>query len=168
MEVRLACVSNLPIIRELYESSIRDLNSKNIRIWDDVYPARCFEEDIAYGRFYLVFEDKALVSAFVLLESCKGERAVKWKDEGAKSLYLYRLAVRPDMLRSGIGTRTMRIAEDISRNIGAEYLRLFVVDFNVPAERMYLKCGYSRADGEYTDVFDGGVSLTEYGYEIEL
>lgn len=156
------------MIREFYGKIISDLNFKNIPVWDDVYPARCFEEDIASERFYLVFEEKALVSAFVLLESCKGERAVTWADDEAKSLYLYRLGVDPDVLRSGIGTRTMRIAEDISREKGAEYLRLFVVDFNIPAEQMYLKCGYSKAVGKYTDVFDGGVMLTEYGYEIKL
>lgn len=168
MKVRLAKSSDLPVIREFYKEIICDLNSKGICIWDDVYPARCFEEDIQCERFYLVFEEKALVSAFVLLETCKGERAVAWENDGAHSLYLYRLAVAPNMLRCGIGTRTMRLAEDISRTKGAEYLRLFVVDFNVPAEKMYIKCGYRKARGEYTDVFDGGVMLTEYGYEIKL
>ena len=168
VDVRLANSSDLPMIREFYKEIISYLNSKNIQIWDDVYPARCFEEDVASKRFYLCFEKKALACAFVLLESCKGEGAVVWESNGAKSLYLYRLAVRTDLLRSGLGTRAMRIAEDISREKGAQYLRLFVVDFNTPALKMYEKCGYKRAQGEYVDVFDGGVCLTEYGYEIKL
>ena len=59
-------------------------------------------------------------------------------------------------------------AKEIAQTFGAEYLRLFVVDINIPAIQLYLKNGFVKADGVYDEVFDDGYVLHEYGYEIKL
>lgn len=59
-------------------------------------------------------------------------------------------------------------ARNISVNMGAEYLRLFVADCNIPAIRMYIKNGFLRVPGIYTEAVDENFILNEYGYEIKL
>ncbi|MFR3497922.1 MAG: hypothetical protein ACLTT7_02720 [Paraclostridium bifermentans] len=59
-------------------------------------------------------------------------------------------------------------AKEISKSLGAEYLRLFVVDINKPAIRLYQKM-VSQKLMEFTiRVFDDGYVLREIGYEIKL
>ena len=50
----------------------------------------------------------------------------------------------------------------------AEYLRLFVVDFNRPAINLYEKFGFKRVEGIYKEVIDEALSFNEFGYEIKL
>lgn len=59
-------------------------------------------------------------------------------------------------------------AKQISKYLGAEYLRLFVVNINEPAIHLYLKNGFKKVKGIYEEKFDDGFVLREFGYEIEL
>ena len=59
-------------------------------------------------------------------------------------------------------------AKNIARSKGFDRLRLFVVDINIPAVKLYEKNGFIRAAGIYEEVFDDGFLLREYGYEIEV
>jgi ribosomal protein S18 acetylase RimI-like enzyme len=59
-------------------------------------------------------------------------------------------------------------AKQVVSNLGAKYLRLFVVDINKPAINFYQKKGFKRVDGRYIEVFGDGFKLREYGYEIKL
>lgn len=55
-------------------------------------------------------------------------------------------------------------AKEVAKTFGAEYLRLFVVDVNIPATQLYEKNGFLKADGVYDEAF----VLHEFGYEIKL
>ena len=59
-------------------------------------------------------------------------------------------------------------AKKIAKSKGFDYLRLFVVDINIPAIKLYVKNGFIKAEGIYDEVFDDGFVLHEYGYEIEI
>jgi ribosomal protein S18 acetylase RimI-like enzyme len=59
-------------------------------------------------------------------------------------------------------------AREVAKTLGAEYLRLFVVDINEPAIRLYTKNGFTKAMGVYDEVIDDDLVLHEYGYEIPL
>ena len=37
-------------------------------------------------------------------------------------------------------------AKEIAKSLGNEYLRLFVVDINIPAIKLYIKNGFEKAD----------------------
>lgn len=58
-------------------------------------------------------------------------------------------------------------AAKLAAEKNAEYLRLFVVDINVPAVNLYLKNGFRQAEGVYEENFDDFV-LREYGFEKKL
>ena len=83
-------------------------------------------------------------------------------------MYLDRLAVSPVYAGQGIGSRMLTLARQTAQAQGAQQLRLFVVQENRPAIRLYEKNGFLRAGGVYQEVIDDTLTLCEYGYEIPL
>ena len=112
--------------------------------------------------------DEEIISAFALCDNNAGEAYVEWSEKSAKAMYIDRLGVNVEYSKKGIGQQMLNKAKEISKSIGAEYLRLFVVDINKPAIRLYQKNGFTKVDGVYDEVFDDGYVLREIGYEIKL
>ncbi len=168
MDFRQATLRDLERIRSVFERIIQHMNEQQIEIWDDVYPCEYFEEDIREGRLYGLFDGEVPVAAFALCDSNSGERAVQWRCVQGKALYLDRFGVNVDYARRGIGSRMLDRARETARALGAKNLRLFVVDVNRPAIRLYEKCGFERAAGVYDEVIDDDFVLREYGYEAVL
>ena len=109
-----------------------------------------------------------IASAFVLSNTNSGEDAVKWNDNHAEAIYIDRLGVNIKYSKKGIGSLMLDKAKEIAKTLDAKYLRLFVVDRNIPAIQLYIKNGFVKVDGVYDEVFDDGFVLHEYGYEIKL
>ena len=59
-------------------------------------------------------------------------------------------------------------AKETAKKLGAEYLRLFVVDINEPAIQLYIKNGFIKRNGVYDEVIEDDLVLHEYGYEAAL
>ena len=85
-----------------------------------------------------------------------------------KAVYIDRLGVNVKYSRKGIGSLILDKAKEIAKTLDAEYLRLFVVDINIPAIQLYTKKEFVKVNGVYNEVFDDGFVLHEYGYEIKL
>lgn len=168
MEFRLADIKDLPQLKAVYKDIIEDMNHKQIQIWGDIYPCGFFEEDIRNNRLYLLLDNAVIVSAFVLCATNSGEKTLKWKNNCGKALYLDRLGVNVNYSGKGMGSLMLTKAKKAAKAMNAEYLRLFVVDINEPAIRLYIKNGFARADGLYHEVIDDDFVLHEYGYEVEL
>lgn len=168
MDFRLAAMQDLPRLKAVYKDIIQDMNDKQIQIWDDVYPCGFFEEDIANGRLYVLCDNAELVSAFALCDKNAGEKSVRWRDECGKALYLDRFGVNVNYSGKGIGSFMLTKAKETAKSAGAEYLRLFVVDINKPAIRLYEKNNFTKSDGIFIEIIDDDFSLHEYGYEAAL
>ena len=93
---------------------------------------------------------------------------MEWRDNQDRALYLDRLGVNGNYARMGIGSFMLEKAKETAKNLGAEYLRLFVVDINEPAIRLYIKNGFIRGNGVYDEVIDDDLILHEYGFEAAL
>ena len=161
-------MEDLPRIQAVYKDIIKKMDSEQIQIWDDIYPCAFFQEDIRTSRLYVLCSGEDIVSAFALCDTNPGERAVEWKDSRCRALYLDRLGVNVKYSRKGIGSLMLERAKETARKLGAEYLRLFVVDINEPAIRLYGKNGFVRGTGVYDEVIDDGLILHEYGFEAVL
>lgn len=168
MSFRLAEKGDLQQIKRMYEAIVRNMNENGVGIWDEVYPCEFFAEDIEKRRLYLLTEGEEIVAAFALLEIVGAESYVQWEVPEAKALYLYRLGINVDYQRRGIAGRMLDYASEVAAQKGAEYLRLLVVDVNVPAIRLYLKSGFLRVEGVHADDIVEGTVLYEYGYEKKL
>lgn len=168
MIFRLAGADDLPQIKAVYDEIIGNMNDNQIEIWDDVYPCGFFEEDIKQRGLYLTLDNDVIVSAFSLCKANNGADSVNWESGTAKALYLDRFGVNVNYLRKGIGSLTLEKAKETAKKSGAEYLRLFVVDINYPAVRLYEKNGFKKARGIFHEIIDDELVLHEYGYEIKL
>lgn len=168
MDFRLAVMHDLPQLKAVYKNIIQNMNNNQIQIWDDIYPCEFFEEDIRNNRLYVLLDHDEIISAFVLCDTSSGEKSVEWQDNSCKVLYLDRLGVNINYLKMGIGSLMLEKAKETAKNLGAGYLRLFVVDINKPAIYLYIKNGFIRANGVYDEVIDDDLTLHEYGFETVL
>ncbi|MDO4471263.1 MAG: GNAT family N-acetyltransferase [Bacillota bacterium] len=168
MEFTLAVMQDLEQLKSIYKEIIKNMNENGIQIWDDIYPCEFFEDDIKNKRLYLLKKNAEIISAFSLSDTSPGENVIHWKDKSAKAMYIDRLGVNIRYAKKGIGSLTLSKAKEIVRMAGAEYLRLFVVDINEPAIRLYEKNTFLKAKGIYEGVFDDGFVLHEFGYEIKV
>lgn len=168
MDFRQAVMQDLPQLKDMYKRIMKDMNEQNIQIWDDIYPCEFFEDDIKNNQLYILLNNGEIVSAFVLSDTNSGETAVEWNNNHAKAVYIDRLGVNVKYSRKGIGSLILDKAKEIAKTLDAKYLRLFVVDINVPAMQLYTKKRFVKVNGVYNEVFDDGFVLHEYGYEIKL
>jgi ribosomal protein S18 acetylase RimI-like enzyme len=168
MVFKLAVMQDLPQLKVVYKDIIQNMNDNQIEIWDNIYPCEFFEEDIKNEQIYVLYDNIEIVSAFVLCSINSGEKSVNWKYNAGKALYIDRLGVNVNYSRKGIGSYMLTKAREKAKTLGAEYLRLFVVDINEPAICLYTKNGFTKASGVYDEVIDEELVLHEYGYEIVL
>jgi ribosomal protein S18 acetylase RimI-like enzyme len=168
MDFRLAVMRDLPQLKAVYKDIIQNMNDNQIEIWDDIYPCEFFEEDIKNKQLYVLYNNIEIVSAFALCSTNSGEKSVNWKDNAGNALYIDRLGVNVNYSGKGIGSYMLTKARETAKTLGAEYLRLFVVDINEPAICLYAKNGFTKATGVYDEVIDDELVLHEYGYEILL
>ena len=163
MDFRQAVMQDLPQLKDMYKRIIKDMNEQNIQIWDDIYPCEFFEDDIKNNQLYILLNNGEIVSAFVLSDTNSGETAVEWNDNHAKAVY-----IDSKYLKKGLGSLMLDKAKEIAKTLNAEYLRLFVVDINIPAIQLYTKKEFVKVNGVYNEIFDDGFVLHEHGYEIKL
>ena len=168
MDFRLADMKDLPQLKAVYKAIIQNMNNNKIEIWDDIYPCEFFDEDIRNNRLYVLIDNDEIMSAFVLCDTNRGEKAVEWKDSQCKALYVDRLGVNVNYSRKGIGSWMLKKAKETAKWLGAEYLRLFVVDINEPAIQLYVKNGFVKVNGVYDEAIDDALVLHEYGFEVEI
>lgn len=169
MYLKLAVMDDLSQIKNMYKDIIANMNTNNTSIWDEIYPCEFFEDDIKNNQLYvLINDDNEIVSSFALSYSSDGSDSVKWKDENARALYIDRLGVNANYSRKGIGSIALKKAIEVSRQMDAEYMRLFVVDNNYPAINLYQKVGFEKVDGIYDEVIDDDLVLHEFGFEIKI
>ena len=168
MKLRLANISDLPKLKNIFRKIVDNMNKSNIPIWDEIYPCEFLANDIKNSCLYVLEKNNDIVSAFALNSTHSGEPYVKWKNTQAKVLYIDRLGVNVDYLRKGIGDMMINNAINLGKNNGVKYLRLFVVDINKPAINLYTKNGFKQVDGVYKEKIDDNLTFNELGFEIEL
>lgn len=168
MECRLATMDDLPRLKAMYYAIIDRMEQDGLNIWDAVYPCEYFAEDIQHGRLYVCLEQGELAAGFALCQTNGGQSAVTWQQPGATALYLDRLGVNVQYGRRGVGSAALALAMALARAGNVQYLRLFVVDSNVPAIKFYQKNCFQMAQGHYDEVIDQDLVLREYGFEVPV
>lgn len=167
MLTRLATIEDLAQIKAIYKEIISSMEERNLHIWDECYPCEVFSDDIAQHRLYVLEEKGEILAAFALCDTPDNIDCIAWEKKDARALYLYRFGVKAKNMRQGIGKQALEAAAVFARELGAEYLRLLVVDTNKPAINFYAKNGYQQAPGLRDEPL-GHTVLKEYGFEITL
>ncbi len=169
MTFRLAKAEDLPELKEMYRNIILNMYKINLCIWNEVYPYEVLVEDFEAEKLYVLVDDGGeLVSAMAINGTNDGENFVEWENKNAKAVYLDRLGVNPNFANKGIGTIMVNHAIEVAKSKNAEFLRLFIVDTNKPAEHLYLKNDFKIVSGAYIGCVDGETKLTELGFELKI
>jgi len=168
MNIRLARPEDLPRLNEMFTAIVEHMDRTGVPIWNEFYPFDYFEEDIETGVMYVLEDEHTITAAFSLCRECEGAAHVTWQRPGAPAIYFDRFGVSTEHRRMGVGRQAIAHAEAIARELGGEYLRLFVVDINRPAISFYENCGFVRAAGHYDEVINEHTTLREFGYEKPL
>lgn len=167
MQVRQAEYQDLDQLKAMYHKIVAHMRHQGLFVWDEVYPCARFSEDIRAERLFVLEQNGCMVAAFALYDEHPADPALKWQDPHASALYLARLGVTPGLVRTGLGSRALHAAMDLARTQGAQWLRLFVVDNNLPALAFYDKNGLTRVNGCRIDDVGTG-TLRELAFEIPL
>ena len=64
MDLRLAVMEDLPQLKVIYKEIIKNMDSNNFLIWEEIYPCEFFENDIKNNQLYILFNNDEIVSAF--------------------------------------------------------------------------------------------------------
>lgn len=168
MELNTAQMDRLPQIEALFQAVNAQMEREGIAIWDDIYPAVAFPEDIRQKRLYVLTQGPELLGAFALCPWTLEGSGMGWAEPDEPACCLERLAVRVDRRGEGLGAAALEHAAKLAREQGARYLRLLVADFNAPAIGLYEKCGFQRVEGIYKLEIDGSLIMQEYGFERKL
>lgn len=168
MELRLANEGDLSQLKIMYKKIVAQMNANNIEIWDEIYPSEFLSEDINQKCLYVLIDQETIAGAFALSDTNPGEYAMQWENKQAKAFYIDRFGVNADYLKRGLGSLMLKEAIALAKEKEAEYLRLFVVDINIPAIHLYKKNGFIQAEGVLEEKIDDELTLWEYGFEIKL
>lgn len=169
MKTRLAVATDLPKLKIMFDKIVSVMESNNVFIWNEYYPFEEFENDIQNKNLYVVTDGDKIISAFGLFDNVSGSNCFEWNDKNAKALYLGRFGVNPDYQSQGYGSKTINEAIKIAKTMNAKYLRLQVVDTNIPAINFYKKVGFNCVNGKFEEhIEETNTTLIEYGFEIKI
>ena len=151
VDVRPASPEEVDAVARLYDDVTDHLDATNNypRWKKGVYPTR---DDAcrAYeaGGLYVALRDGRLAGTMTLShEPPEGFSLVTWStpNDYSRTLMVYRLAVAPQHLGSGVGLALLEHAETVARAEADLALRLDTSADNEPACRLYARAGFSYA-----------------------
>lgn len=168
MDIRLSTVEDHDCIIQLYKEVANYMNNNGIVIYNESFPGDQMIHDIINQCNYVIIKDDLIIGCYSLYKETKGALYVEWIDKNASALYLGRLVIHPNYLKQGIASFVLENIFQKLKVLGYSYLRLFVVDFNVPAIKLYDKHQFIKAKGMYIDVINESLQFNEYGYEKKI
>lgn len=146
-QFRLAEVSELNMIIELYSGSIKHLAEQEINQWDEIYPnEKVLAGDIMNREMYVLTEGSRILSCVVLNEAQDIEyRTGAWRYVEGRIMVIHRLCVNHEFQGCGLGRTTMEYAERQIKAAGYSSIRLDAFSDNYISRNLYEKLGYTYA-----------------------
>lgn len=148
MIIRLCEEKDIASVGAFYDNVVKNLcENINYPKWVyKVYPSEesAREKTESVCQFMCVEEGK-VVGAFVLNDDPDGRyENVKWSTGLKQGEYMvcHTLATDPALQGRGIGKRLVEYCVEYAKRHGFKGIRLDVVPDNIPARRLYEKCGF--------------------------
>lgn len=163
MNIRIAKLNDLDEINLIYIDVIKNLNEKNIYMWDNEYPFCEFQNDINKFEMYVIEKNNKIIGAFSICKYDDPEyNVIDWKNKDKSFVYINRLAI--SLLEQGRGYAKLGIKyiEDYATKNRFESIRITVNEKNIPAIFLYEKLGYKKVKKGVYILNDGNKLI---GYE---
>lgn len=148
MQIKLCTEADIVTVGEFYDKAVKYL-CENIN-----YPKWTYKEypsegsvrvKTAAGHQFMCIENGKVIGAFVLNDDPQGQyENAKWSNslELGEYMVCHTLATDSAMQGKGIGRQMVEYCIDYAKNHGYKAIRLDVVPDNVPARKLYEKCGF--------------------------
>ena len=142
--VRKANIKDIDTVLEIFKKVIDGMVAKGIFQWDALYPdEKILNEDIENSQMFLGEIDGKIASVFVLNQECDEDyKNGNWRYQGSSFAVIHRFCVNVNSQNMGIGSKTMKIIEEMSKNNNIETIRLDTFSLNPFSLKMYKKLGY--------------------------
>ena len=168
MICRLANSNDLSVLEIMFKEIVKNMHNHGITIWNEYYPFEEFEIDIQKNQLYLLVDNNEIFATFVLYPSDTSD-CFAWKSKDKEAMLLNRLGVNVKYLKQGVAFKVLDEAKKIAKKKNFKYLRLAVVDSNIPAINLYKKYGFKKVDGIYKEyIKERDITLVEYGFELKI
>lgn len=164
IKIELGKENHIDELEKLYDK-INDYLEENINYagWKKgVYPIR---EDAKNGvhtkTLYVAKHEGKVVGSIILNnkpEEAYHEATWAFESDYTDVVVVHTFVVHPDYLKCGVGKKLMNYAQTHGVSLGAKAIRLDTYEKNLPAIKLYEKCGY-----KYIDKVDLG--FREFGLE---
>lgn len=164
IKIRLGTEKDIDSLAQLYDKLNDYLAATtNYPGWiKGVYPVRKDAADgINEGCLFVATENEEIIGSMILRKEPEpAYLTVTWQTEldYKNVLVIYTFAVHPQKHQHGIGKRMLEFAAQYAKDTDIKALRLDVYENNIPAIRLYEKCGY-----KYIDTVSLG--LEDYGLD---
>lgn len=152
VEIRKAQSTELEMVIGFYYDLIDRIEGKEYHPkWiKGVHPSRpLLEQAIQNAQLYIGVCGQTIVSAMILNHDyASGYETVKWavQAEDDEVSVIHVLGIHADYQGQGIAKKMIEYAFLICRENHQKALRLDVLDFNLPAQRLYTKMGFVHID----------------------
>lgn len=148
--LRAAHTVDFPAIRAFYDQLIDDLQKRPYHpMWEkDGHPSDAYlSTAINAGELWIAEAEGAIVAAMVVNSAANdGYAQVPWQIAAAPEevTIVHAFGVSCSHQGRGLGSAMMREVIRHARNAGKKAIRLDLIDFNRPAEKIYLNLGFTR------------------------
>lgn len=141
-------------VAEIYCKNIEALHGNEI-MFDEWY--RLLSSDDSDEKHFLILKG-AIPCAYLKVNGLESGDNIGW---------ISMLAVEPAFQQKGVGTYAVSYAEEFLRNMGKSVICIHATEDNIPAQRLYEKCGYVISERCELTTGDG-VKRTGYTFSKQI
>lgn len=143
MEFRLAELSDLDTVSNLFRLAVEKMIQEEVFQWDEIYPdVQTLKNDILQREMFVGMIEHQIVSVYVLNTKSDPEyQSGAWQiPENYK--IVHRLCIHPDFQNQGLATQTMLHIEETLKTEKIAAVRLDTFVHNIIALYLYQKLNY--------------------------
>lgn len=147
MAIRHGKTEDVKSIMELIKEAVKDMDSKGILQWDEIYPSEdVIRQDIRNNSLYVFCDNEEIVQAIIVLNEFydKEYEDLSWDYNNGKHLIIHRLCVHPEYQGRGIALKLITFAENFAEDNNYQSIRLDAFIPNKRACEMYDRLGYIK------------------------
>ena len=140
------------------------LGEKKLDHWSKYYTREIIEKKIKKQEVLLVYQGGGVVGTITLdtnpVDYYTEENLSHFSDPSAKAIYVSVVAVNPEVQGRGIASRLMKLADDVAKSRGIDYVRFDCRAEYTDLANFYQKRGYAKV-GSFSEGEDQNYLLME-------
>lgn len=148
MEIRKSTIEDVGTVGKFYDEVVKNLyQTTNFPKWTyKVYPSAEYAREMTLqGAQFVCIEGNEIVGAFVFNDDPQGAyEDVTWGADFQRGEYgvCHAVAIKTSLQGKGLGRQIVEFCIQRGKQLGYKAIRLDIVPSNLPARKLYEKCGF--------------------------